>query len=689
MYEPILDALRRGAAAEALSAARDAVAANPQDATAHRLLGSALHLGGDRTAALAALDAALALRPDDAGLHVERAGLLLGERQLDEAQAALAQAVGLDPNQFPAYIIQGQLALTRGDLAEAERLAKLASRLAPNHPHVAAIEGMVALRRGDADRALAVLSQATEVAPDEPMLRNALGFAYMAKGHLAFAEQSFRKQLEAQPDSAALRGLVADLVRRQGRPADAADEVAVLLQGGSASPGMHRIAGELELEAGRNDRALAPLKTAFAAMPRDRRTLEALLEAWRRNDALDDARQTLDAAVAAHPDEDNLWRARLVIEPFAGPESLAVVERWMDAKPDYIPALQARATIHDQAGETEEADAIAYQIVAIDPGNAQAELRIVDRLQQNDPPAAVARVRALLAKAEAPQSRYVLRQLLGRCLDVAGELDAAVAEWTQMHADVVDQRLPLPPLTTGVGELPPLAPVPESAPGVLLLWGAPGSLVERIMMTFDVPGSPLRVDRYGPRPPNDPLQRYGTAQELLDGRLDAGFLVSQWRAALPARGVQDGRIFDWLLWWDNALLKALRPHLPEAVLMIALRDPRDMLMEWLAFGGAQPFAMESPQAAARWLAAMLTQVAELHEGDLFPHRLIKLDELVREPVALANAVAQALEISSPLPPPAQGLENFLPGHWRAYTGSMAEAFALLTPVAVRLGYPEN
>ena len=688
MYEPIIDALRRGAAAEALSAARDTVAANPQDATAQRLLAAALRLGGDQPAALAALDAALALTPDDAGLHVERAGLLLEARQLDDAQIALAQAVGLDPNQFPAYVIQGQLALTRGDLAEAERQAKLAARIAPEHPQVAAIEGMVALRRGDADHALAVLSHAAQTAPDEPTLRNALGFAYIAKGHFAFAEQCFRKQLETQPGSVPLRGLIADLVRRQGRAAEAADEAAPLLEGDNVSPGLQRVVGELELEAGRTERALPPLKAAFAAMPRDLRTLQALVEAWRRDNALDDARTTLDAALAAHPDEDNLWRARLAFEPFAGPEALAIVERWMDARPDYIPPLQARAAIHDQAGETEEADAIAYQIVAIEPGQAQAELRIIDRLLQSDPTAAVARVRELLTRAEPVPAQRLLRQLLGRCLDIAGDTAEAAATWTTWQAEIASERLPLPPLTAASGELPALAPLPDPAPGVLWLWGPPGSLVDRIAMNFDYAGAPVRIDRYGPQPPTDPLQRYGTPQELLEGRLDGGFLISQWRAALPARGIHDGQVFDWLLWWDNALLHAVRPHLPEAVLMIGLRDPRDMLLEWLAFEAPQRFAMESPQVAAQWLAASLTQVAELVEGDLFPHRLLKLDDIVNDPVAIAAAVGQALEIDLP-PMPAAGIPHFAPGHWRAYAEPLAAAFAELTPVAVRLGYPEH
>lgn len=688
MYEALIDALRRGAAAEALSAAHDAVASNPQDATAHRLLGAALHLNGDRAAALEAVEAALALAPDDAGLHVQRAGLLLNARQLDDAQQALAKAVGLDPNQFPAYVMQGQLALGRGDLDEAERLATLAARIAPSHPQVAAIEGMVTLRRGDADRALAILSQASQSAPDEPTLRNALGFAYIAKGHLAFAEQCFRKQQEQQPDSIALRGLIADLVRRQGRPGDAADEIAPLLQEDNVSPGLQRMAGELALEAGRAEQAVVSLKAAFAAMPRDPRTLQALVEAWRRSNAAEDARATLDAALATYPEEDNLWRARLVFEPFAGPEARAIVERWMDARPDYIPPLQARAAIHDHVGETDEADAIAYQIVAIEPGQTQAELRIIDRLLQADPPAAVARVRNLLERAESNEVRPLLRQLLGRCLDIAGETAEAAATWASLQADVKDQRLPLPPLTTTLGDLPAVAPLPDPAPGVLLLWGPPGSLVDRIALNFDYAQGPVRVDRYGPQPPADPFQRYGTPQELLDGRLDGGFLVSQWRAALPSRGIHDGQVFDWLFWWDNALLHALRPHLSEAVLMIALRDPRDMLLEWLAFESPQRFAFESPQIAAQWLADSLAQVADLHEGDLFPHRLLKLDDIVYDPAALATAVSQALEINLP-PLPSLGIRHFEPGRWRAYAEPLAAAFAVLTPVAVRLGYAEH
>ena len=101
MYEPTLDALRRGDTAQALASAEQLVGEQPNDASAHRLHAAALRLDGQRDAAVAALDRAIGLAPEDAQLHLERAGALLDGRQLDAAQASLAQAIGLIPTPSP------------------------------------------------------------------------------------------------------------------------------------------------------------------------------------------------------------------------------------------------------------------------------------------------------------------------------------------------------------------------------------------------------------------------------------------------------------------------------------------------------------------------------------------------------------------------------------------------------------
>jgi tetratricopeptide (TPR) repeat protein len=685
--QPVLAALRRGALDEARATADAEVAAHPDDPGAQRRLALVLQRQGDNDGALAALDRAIALAPDEADAHFERAALLLGARRLDEGQAALAQSLGLDPNQFDAYVLQAQLALGRGDLDEAELQRKLAARVAPDHPLLAAIEGTIVLRQGDGQRAQKILVDALQRAPGEPQLQYALGFAYMQLGHLAFAEQAFRKVLEAVPSAVTLHALIADLMHQQGRPGDAAEEIAPLLADPArATPGLLAIAGELELAANRPERALPHLRAALGMQPRNRRVLAALLGAWQRLDAVDEARATLDAALATTTDSADLWRARLAVEPVGSEAAQAIVARWLAATPDSVDALETRMALHNMAGEQAAANAVAERIVELEPGRTSAEQRLVNHLMDTDPPAAVARCRALIERAPHPQARQLLQAWLALTQDRAGQTADAVATWTAMQAAVAPQRLPLWTPSEPRSDWPELGPSSPDAPRVAFLWGAPGSGVERVASLLGAVLPAFRADRFGPQPPTDALQKFRTITDLTGQALEPAEVVAGWRAAQAGRGVE-GQLIDWLLYWDNALLLGLRPELPDAQLLIALRDPRDMLLDWLAFGAVPPLGMPTVRGAAAWLAMVLNQVAALHERDLYPHRLLRLDDAGNDPQALAMLAGEAIGATLPTPPPALlGPPHFAAGHWRTYADALADSFALLAPVARRLGY---
>ena len=538
MQEQILDALRRGANDEALAAAREVVAAAPTDAQAYRLLAMALRASGDADAARAAIDRAIALAPDDADLHFHRAGLLLGARDIAQAQAALAQSVELDPNQFGAYVLQAQLALGRGDVDEAERIGRLSARIAPEHPWQRTVEGMVALRRGDADGALATLSKAAEAAPDDPQVRHALGFAYFAKQHYAFAEQAFRGVLEKTPDATTLRALLAELLQRQGRHGDAADELAPLLADEkTATPALRRYAGELELVAGRVDRALPLLRDALAAQPGDRRALQGLMEAWRRSGDREDARNTLDAALATSPEIGDLWRARLT---FArdGDEAQGLADRWLAAMPDFVPALEAQMTLHGMRARHDDAEAVARRIIELEPGHSAAEMRLIDRKLERDPATAVAHIAGLVARAENPDSRRLLRGWLALAHDRAGQPAEALALWSALHAEVADQRLPLPDTTPPRTQWPEMATPAADASAVAFLVGAPGSQVERLGVVLSGSVPSFRADRFGATPPQDALQNYHTPRRLNTGETDAATVADELARAAAGAGIE-------------------------------------------------------------------------------------------------------------------------------------------------------
>lgn len=687
MQQKIHQALERGAIDQALQLARDWTATAPQHADAYRTLAHALAVSGDAAAALAALDQAIALAPEEAGLHHERALLLVREGDAAGAHAALGQSLGLDPNHLPAYMAQARLAIAMGRLDEAERLVRTASRIDDGHPQLVALDGLLALRRGQHERALALASAASRQLPDDPQVLSVMGFGYIAQGNWAFAEQAFRRVIGLLPDARGLQPLLAQILAAQDRGAEAADLMAGLLEDpAAATPALLRSAGLYALQARRAEPARAWLGRALQARPDDAIALRGLLTLWAATDARDDARDTLESLLGAHPDTGMAWAARLALEEPASAEAGAILARWHAAMPGHVPALEAELFNSDRSGDVAATGAAARRLLEAVPEHPAGQQFLVESQLLEDPDAALAQARRIRDHAAAGAERDTVGSWIGRLLDRIGRPGEAVAQWQALHDGHAATRTPPPVLAAAPDSWPPLATATEDAPQPLLVWGAPGSGVERVIDTLAAAGGPVLADRYRSDPPRDPLQSLATGPALVDGRLAPDALVAQWARHLPARGVSGGNVVDWLLHWDNALLLALRPHLPGGRLLAVLRDPRDMLLDWLACGAALPLQLESPEAAARWLAAVLEQLAVLREQDLYPLTLLRLDEVINHPEALAGAVGQALGVS--LPAPGATPRRMPAGRWRAYADVLAGPFALLAPVAARLGYAE-
>jgi len=323
------------------------------------------------------------------------------------------------------------------------------------------------------------------------------------------------------------------------------------------------------------------------------------------------------------------------------------------------------------------------------PGHGPGEMRLIQGLQKRDPAAAIAHIEGLLQRSQDEPSRRLLREWLALAQDHAGRTADAAANWIALQADIAAQRLPLPEFAPAAAASAASEAASATQPAVAFLAGPPGSRVEQLALALQAVIDGFRVDRFGATPPRDGFQNYRSAFELAEGRLDAEAFVAQWRDALPARGVANGEIVDWLLWWDNAWANALAKSLPGALLLVAVRDPRDMLLDWIAFGAPAPFRIESARAAAAWLAAQLEQFVALERHGTLPHRILRLDDIAQDPAKLLALLSEALETPMPQVQPELAPPHFPAGHWRDYRDALGDAFALLAPVAVRLGYPED
>lgn len=693
MLQPAIDALRRGQADEALAAARTAVDTEPDNPDAVHLLGLAQRAGGDREAARASFERAIALAPETAGYHLSLAALSLAARDLDGARRELDDSVGLDPNQLSAYVMLAHLALARGDRDEAEQQLRRAQRIDPEHPHARVIEGQLLLGRGDADGALHVLTAAAKTAPSDALAQSSLGLAYLARGNNAFAEQAFRNVLAERPQMHGLRRVLIETLHRQNRLEEALAEVDTLLVALPDDAQALTARGLLALRLGREEVAIDSLQATLAREPTRRRALDGLIAVRVRRGEGDALRAFLDAQLERQPDCEALWVARIGL-PAGGEDMRALAERWYAARPGSAQAAETVALLCEAAGEGERAEGLALAALALQDRFAARMLLYRAELHR-DPDAAQARL-ADLAEHPNPQLRAEVHRALGHAHDRAGRRAEAVQAWRAAQAvHPRAQSYPIP------GPLPETATAPSATviDAPILLWGAPGSgahlpieLLRRQTML------PLLGDRFGVGP-NVRIDGFTAPQAWLDDSAHPGAAAGEfarlWRHGAQRYGVPARSVIDWIPFWDARLLAPLHAQLPGARMVAMLRDPRDALLHWLAFGAPGYFRADELDAAAVALAAAYEHLAWTQSQQALPLHLLRYESLIAAPVEPAKALAEfiglkvALDVSvvERLARDVAGHPwAFAAGRWRDYAQVLEPAFARLTLMAYHFGY---
>jgi Flp pilus assembly protein TadD len=156
----------------------------------------------------------LAARPDDAGAHFMLGVIEQSHGDPRAAAAAYRRAAALDERDArPLNNLAGLLA-TEGDLDGALAAAQEAYRLDETNPYVMDTLGELYLRKGLADRAISLLKEAQAAAPDLPDTTLHLALAYRDTGrtgearalltslqHSAADHEAIQRQVEEALDS--------------------------------------------------------------------------------------------------------------------------------------------------------------------------------------------------------------------------------------------------------------------------------------------------------------------------------------------------------------------------------------------------------------------------------------------------------------------------------------------------------
>jgi hypothetical protein len=218
-----------------------------------------------------------------------------------------------------------------------------------------------------------------------------------------------------------------------------------------------------------------------------------------------------------------------------------------------------------------------------------------------------------------------------------------------------------------------------------LLWGPPGSPVAQVVELLKrADGFAMLDDRFGLN-----FRQDGLGPDRADGAVAT---QTGWRLVAENSKIDVAQALDWLLHFDVRHAN----QLPDARLLAVLADPRDLLLNWLAYGSPQDYVFPGLAAAGNWLAQALELLAqrieEARPGDL----VIRLEALQSDADSCAQSIAEFCGLagkldSTRLAQAGRGLGglplSFAAGHWKAYAEPMAEGFAPLHAIAQRLGYP--
>lgn len=695
MLDDLIQLHRSGRLDEAETGYRQLLVERPDDAEVLHLLGILRAQRGDLPEAFGLVTRAVELAPDSAVCQHTLGEMYLGEGKLEEAAQAYEQARQLNPNLASAHSGLGQVALLRGDIGSAESHFRVALRADENDVQAVAGLGNIALARGDSARALQLLTQAAELAPDDPMIQTSYARAMLDEGMLDFAAKALDNALSAKPDYPLAQALRADVHVAKGDIAAALPVYESLLARGEQVGAVRAGLGDIARAQDRHDEAIAQYDEALRVQPDLHhaaiRRADSLARSKRVVQAIDDLRRH----IAHHPDglKAYIALASLLSQIRRRDEALAVWDAAEKRWPNDTNVKALHALELDRAGRTDEALAKA-ELAAASPRPAIAILRARGALLAGDPAAAVQRLQGIDERqfeGKPPRLARRRQRLLGLAFDALEQWPEAVDAFTQAHKLMTGQLPDLPSLdaatlesVSGLADEPVLAETRGTAP--VLLCGLPGSGVGQVAaLLADQPGWFVRRERFVAMPdfisaPFDPR----LAQPLDQAAL--ALLARRYRRPLERAQVPEmARIADWIPVLDARTLPAVKRALPGSKLLLVMREPQDMLLDWLAFGWSAGFSIPTPLEGARWmrLAAAHLELAT----KMLPALRVDADALLSADGETARReLAGFLGVEPIKPGPlARGARkgggglptSFPAGHAAHYRELLSEAFAAI------------
>ena len=289
--------------------------------------------------------------PDSAEVqfHLGMTHYMMGEEQ--SAREALQRALQLDKD-FPGSK-EAQTSLSVLDI----------------NSETAGAAGRASLEKTIAER------------PDDPIALARLAAAYTASGDSDKAISTYHDALQKSPNNVAVIMALVRAHRAKGETAKAFDLAKNARKLAPDDATVARTLGSLAYQSGDHQWALSLLQEASRKNPDDADTLYDLAEAAYSTGAVTDAEDAAQRVVKAkntsRREEAQRFLTMTALAANPSPAAAGQVEQILTSKPDYVPALMAKAALNEQKADAAAAKTIYEKVLTLFPGFVPAKKRLV------------------------------------------------------------------------------------------------------------------------------------------------------------------------------------------------------------------------------------------------------------------------------------------------------------------------
>ena len=183
-------------------AARKAIDIEPDNASAHFLLGRATHRGGDVLMSIAHLTKAIALKEDFTEARLLRAEVLISLNQYKEATEDLDAVLAQSPDEESALLLHGRLSECTGDATAAEEAYRHIITDNPFNEQAFIALGKLYIEQKKLPEAIELLDEAVDLNPNCAQAYHERGRAKLLNGDKEGATEDMKHSLELNPKEA-------------------------------------------------------------------------------------------------------------------------------------------------------------------------------------------------------------------------------------------------------------------------------------------------------------------------------------------------------------------------------------------------------------------------------------------------------------------------------------------------------